>query len=210
MKYALRSCVLLLLVAACRQPVTGSPPPLQQTFTIGGVVSGRVSRAPMTKAWVCLGRLTKDDMGKDTEVILTEFSAITDDKGNFQLKGVPAGTYTVVYRPAPASGTATAPPKAGTKISVIKLAAGIRSFMPMLRGQEIGRQDSFAERPWAAGFTVLKGHTLYATSGEPLMIIWNASVRSGRQGPVLELRRNRIWSQDVVKNTQIKFEAWSF
>jgi len=43
-----------------------------------------------------------------------------------------------------------------------------------------------------------------------LMKIWNGSVRSGRQGPFIEMRRNLIWTQDVQKDVQVKFEAWSF
>ncbi len=36
--------------------------------------------------------------GKATELLLTQFSAVTDEKGDFQIKGVPAETYTLVYR----------------------------------------------------------------------------------------------------------------
>ena len=209
MKHALKSFVLLVLVVLCRQPGLGLPAPLLQSFTVSGSISGRVSRGPLPKAWVGLGKLTKDEDGKDDQLLLTEFSAVADEKGNFQIKGVPAGIYTLVYRPAPPGGK-SAPAKGGGKISVIKLSAGIRSFMPMVRNQEVGTRDPFPQRPWSPEFTLMKGHTLFCIPMGSLMKIWNASVRSGRQGPYLEMRKSQIWTQNIGKDTQFKIETWSF
>lgn len=173
---------------------------------VSGTLVGR-SGKPLAKAWVCLGRLSKDDEGKDADLTLTEFTAVTDDSGRFQIKGVAPGAYTLVYRPAPATGA-----KGGGKISVRKLAAVIKSFMPAFRDREIGATSPFEDRPWPSvtAFTLMKGHTLYCLAISPHMKIWNATVRSGPKGPYLEMRKNIIWRQDFQKDAQIKFDAWSF
>lgn len=212
MKYAPKSLLLLVPLVLWWQAAPGLPSPPEPTVTVSGALTGRASRGPLAKAWVCLGRLTKDEEGKDADLLLTQLTAVTDEKGNFQIKGVPAGSYTLVYRPAPAAGAKSPPAKGAGKISVRKLAAGIRSFMPMIRDREVGVSTPFDERPWPSPewFTLLKGHTLYCIPLGSLMKIWNASIRSGRQGPYLEMRKNQIWRQDFQKDTQIKFEAWSF
>ena len=203
MKYVPKFLVFLILVVFSGQLALTSPP--GQKIIVSGALSGRISHAPLAKAWVGLGRLAKDANGQDAVLSLTEFNAVTDEKGNFQIKEVPTGTYTLVYRPAPASAA-----KAGLKIPVSKLSAAIHSFMPMIRDREVGVSDPFPERPWTAGFSLMNGHTLYCQPLGTQMTIWNASVRSGRQGPFLEMRRNKIWSQDFQRETQLKFEAWSF
>jgi len=215
MRRTLTPLVLLLLVALLGQPapVAGSPPlpgaalraPAEAKATVSGFLTGRVSKRPLAKAWVLLGRLTRDTDGRPTDLILTQFGATTDDKGYFQIKDVPLGSYTLVYRPAPGP-----PLKGGGKIAVRSLSMGIRSFMPMIRDKEVGTATPFDERQWTPEFTLLKGHTLYAVPLGGLMKIWNGSVRSGRQGPFIEMRRNLIWTQDVQKDVQVKFEAWSF
>jgi hypothetical protein len=196
---------LLALVVLNREPVQTLPVPPEQKLTITGTLSGRASKKPLAKASICLARLTQDDEGRDAKLTLTEFSAATDDQGNFQLKGAPAGTYTLVYRPAPSALL-----KAGTNIPVLRLSNAIRSFLPLLRNREVGLTEPFAERPWTPEFTLMKGHTLFCVPLGSQMTIWNASVRSRRQGPFLEMRRNRIWRQDFQKDMQLKFEAWSF
>ncbi len=172
---------------------------------ITGQFIGRVSGQPLAKAWVSLGRLTQGAEGKDEKIQLSEFSAVTDDSGRLMLANVPPGEYTFVYRPEPGG-----PTKGLREINVTKLSSLIRSFMPMMRDVEVGKDGSFAQRPWAE-FTLLKGHTLYCiTFGGAYMKIWNATVRSGRLGPYLEMRKGQIWRQNVRGDTSWKLEAWSY
>lgn len=205
MKNALKPFVLLLLAGFCSPacPVLAAAAPPEAKVNISGTLNGHNSRAPLAKAWVGLAKVTRDQEGRDTAVTLTEFSAMTDEKGYFQFKGVPAGIYTVIYKPGPAT-----PSRAGTTIPVRKLSMVIKSFMPMMRDKEVGREVPLEERQWSPEFTLLKGHTLYCLPMSPHMKIWNASVRNGRQGPYLEVRKNQIWAQEIVKDTQLKVEAW--
>ena len=173
--------------------------------TLTGQLVGRVSAKPLAGAWVCLGRVTQDQEGKDAKIELTEFSAVSDGSGRFTLPNVPAGEYTFVYRPAPGG-----PLKGVREINVRDLSRLMRSFMPMLRDTEVGAREPFPDRPWSA-FTLLKGHTLFCIAlGGAYMKIWNATVRSGRQGPYLEMRRNQIWKQKMQSNTQLNLQAWSY
>ncbi len=206
MKTAFRILLLLLLSALLPPADVGLASPPQAGVTVNGTLVGR-SGKPLGKAWVCLGQLSKDAEGKDAGLALTQLTATADDNGRFQIKGVAPGAYTLVYRPAPATGA-----KGGGKISIRQLSQVIRSFLPAFRDREVGTSSPFEDRPWpsAAEFTLLKGHTLYCAGVSPHMKIWNATVRSGRQGPYLEMRKNVIWRQDFQKDAQIKFEAWSF
>jgi len=206
MKTAFRLFLLLLVIALLQPADLGLASPPQGGVTVNGTLVGR-SGKPLGKAWVCLGKLSKDEEGKDADLTLTQLTATTDDSGRFQIKGVAPGAYTLVYRPAPVTGA-----KGGGKISVRKLAAVIRSFMPAIRDREVGTSSPFDDRPWpsVSAFTLMKGHTLFCSAITPHMRIWNATVRSGPRGPYLEMRKNVIWRQDFQKDAQIKFEAWSF
>lgn len=210
MKHALKLLILVLLVVLCRQTGLALPPMQSGNVTVSGTLTGRATQKPLAKATVTLGRLQQDADGRDVDLLLTEFTAVTDDKGYFQIKGVPAGSYTIVYRPAGGAAVKPAVAKGGGKLSVAKLAAVIRTFMPMMRSKEVGLTSPFENRPWSTEFTLLKGHTLFCDGSGEHMRIWNATVRSGRQGPYLEMRRNKIWKQDIQKDTQLKVEAWSF
>ncbi len=173
--------------------------------TVSGQLVGRLSNKPLAKAWVCLGTITQDKEGMADKILLTEFSAVTDDNGQFTLKDVPAGEYTLVYRPAPGG-----PPKGLKQVPVRDLSRFTRSIMPMLRNVEIGVREPFADRSWG-GLTLLKGHTLYCVSlGGPYMKVWNATARSGAQGPCVEMRKNKLWMQNFQGNTQLKLQAWSY
>ena len=135
----------------------------------------------------------------------TVSGTVTDDDGRFQIEEVPASTYTLVYQPSPATGA-----RGGREISVANLAAGQRSTMPDLREREVGTFKPFKQRPWSRQYTLMKGHTLFNTASGKRWKIWNASVRRGRRGPFLEIRKNKIWRQDFQKDSNVTFEAWSF
>ena len=209
--------VLALGIAGCGQkeeapPASeageSQPPPEPATAgpqTVSGTVKGR-SGKPLAKAWVCLGELEQSVIeGKDVKLKLTQLTGVTDDDGRFQIEDVPAGTYTLAYRPAPATGA-----KGGVEISVANLAAGQRSEMPDLRDREVGTFRPFKQRPWSRQFTLMKGHTLYTTFSGKRWKIWNASVRRGRRGPYLEMRKNEIRRWKFPQDSDITLEAWSF
>jgi hypothetical protein len=42
------------------------------------------------------------------------------------------------------------------------------------------------------------------------MKLWNATVRRGKQGPFLEVRRAVVWLHELADKSEIKFDAWSF
>ena len=180
--------VLALGIAGCTEkeeappapaepPPTASEPATTGPKTVSGTVKGR-SGKPLAKAWVCLGQLEQSAIeGKDVKLALTQFTAVTDDDGRFQIEEVPAGTYTLVYQPSPATGA-----RGGREISVANLAAGQRSTMPDLREREVGTFKPFKQRPWSRDYTLMKGHTLFNTASGKRWKIWNASVRRGRRG----------------------------
>jgi hypothetical protein len=208
--------VLALGIAGCTEreeapPAPAEPPPTANEpattgpKTVSGTVKGR-SGKPLAKAWVCLGQLEQSVIeGKDVKLALTQLTAVTDDDGRFQIEEVPASTYTLVYQPSPATGA-----RGGREISVANLAAGQRSTMPDLREREVGTFKPFKQRPWSRQYTLMKGHTLFNTASGKRWKIWNASVRRGRRGPFLEIRKNKIWRQDFQKDSNVTFEAWSF
>ena len=186
-------------------PPTPPEPATVGPKTVSGTVKGRSGKA-LAKAWVCLGELERSIVeGKDVKLKLTQLTAVTDDDGRFQIENVPAGTYTLAYRPAPATGA-----KGGVEISVANLAAGQRSQMPDLRDREVGTFKPFKQRQWSRQFTLLKGHTLYNTRTGKYWKIWNASVRRGRRGPYLEMRKNEIQRWNFQQDSDITLEAWGF
>ena len=212
--------VLALGIAGCAQKEEAPPaseageaqppptPPAPATAgpqTVSGTVKGR-SGKPLAKAWVCLGELEQSVVeGKDVKLKLTQLTGVTDDDGRFQIENVPAGTYTLAYRPAPATGA-----KGGVEMSVANLAAGQRSEMPELRDREVGTFRAFKQRRWGRQFTLMKGHTLYNTVSGKRWKIWHASVRQGSRGPFLEMRKNKIQRWNFPQDSNITLEAWSF
>ena len=42
------------------------------------------------------------------------------------------------------------------------------------------------------------------------MHVWNATIRYGRQGLYMKIRKGLIWQQRLDDKSQIKLEAWSF
>ncbi len=179
-----------------------------QSQTASGVFMGR-SGKPVAKAKLMLGQVSGDQETPYAKIQLgaKPHTAVTDDSGRFQLTGFKPGRYTIVY--VPAGSTLAAPPP---EINIRGLAGGIKSFLPMMRDVEVGRAGApYPDRPWAREFTLLKGHTLWCIGlGEPLMKIWNATVRRGQQGPYMEMRRGFLWQERFDDKAQIKFEGWSF
>lgn len=173
-----------------------------------GVLLGR-SGKPVVKARLFLGEVAGDE-----EIIYARIkfgakptAAVTDEQGRFQLTGFTPGRYTYVYLPA--GSTVAAPPP---EINIRGLSAAIKSFLPMMRSVEVGASGApYPDRVWSREFTLLKGHTLYCVPiGEPLMKIWNATVRRGAQGPYIEVRRGSVWQERIDDKAQLKLDAWSF
>lgn len=172
--------------------------------TATGVFVGR-SGKPMAGA-----RLILCDVLEDREFLYARLRllssvpvATADAKGRFQLQGFkPGATYTLVYT---LPGSSLALP---AEISIRSLNATDRSIAPLLRNAELGTFEPFPERSWGPAFTLLKGHTFWSEG--PQMKIWNATVRRGKEGPYLEIRRGVIWLQKLDDKTNFKFEAWSF
>jgi len=193
---------LFLLVSVLTLPVE------TMAATAGGVFVGR-SGKPMAKARVVLGAVAGDQQLTYATVKLGAKppSAVTDAEGRFQFADFAPGRYTIVYQPAGSAAPALPP-----EMDIRRLSAVIPSFMPLLKGVEVGSRDPYPDRSWARGeFTLLKGHTLYTTSiGEPTMKIWNATVRKGTAGPYVEIRRGMIWMEQLQDKNQLKFEAWSY
>jgi hypothetical protein len=159
----------------------------------------------MARARLILGRVQNDKDWQYATVRLVPgvADAIADEKGNFQFRGVPPGTYTILYNP---TGAALVIP---AMISIRSLSAEDRSILPMMRNVEVGKSfEPFAERAWGQTFTLLKGHTFWSMGAN--MKIWNATARWQKQGPYLEIRKGVIWLEAIDEKSQIKLEAWSY
>jgi len=198
-----RVAVLLAVMAGL---VAAEQAKAQAKATTNGVLVGR-SGKPLAKATVVLGAVSGDEETTYAKVKLGLATAVTDDSGRFQLSGIAPGRYTIVYYPP-----GPAPAKPPAEMSIKGLAAGIKSFLPMMRDVEVGRMGTpYPDRVWAREFTLLKGHTLWCIGlGEPLMKVWNATARRGAQGPYLEVRRGVVWQEKFDDKGQVKLEAWSF
>ena len=174
-----------------------------QTVTAAGVFTGR-SGKPMAQARLVLGSVASDEQWRYALIKLVNnvTSAVADEKGRFQFKGVTPGTYTIVYQPAGA--TMLLPPQ----ISIRALSAEDRSILPGMRDVEAGKSDPFPPRAWGQTFTLLKGHTFWCMGNN--MKIWNATVRWQREGLCMEMRKGVIWQDKFDGKTESKLEAWSY
>ena len=129
--------------------------------------------------------------------------AVTDDKGQFQFTGFTPGMYAVLYSPTPASKVLPA------EINIKALAAVAKSPFPLLRDTQIGDTGTpNPDRVWGRTFTLLKGHTFFAEGAN--MKIWNATARSGPQGPFMEVRKGVIVQQQFPDQRPIKLVAWGY
>ena len=174
-----------------------SPPKLATTAS--GVFLGK-SGKPMAGARLILCEAL-EDQGK-IRLLPNVPTATADQAGRFTLKGFKPGRYTVIYLP---TGVNAAIPN---EIDLSPLEAVDKNPLPLLNRVELGRDKPNEPKPWSRQFTLMKGHTFWATG--QYMKIWNATVRRGPQGPFLELRRGVIWLQDFEDKGQIKLEAWSY
>lgn len=192
-----RHLVLMLAAAVCVQPAFSQTKP---TAVANGVFVGR-SGKPMAKTRVLLGQVAEDGetLYAWLKMPANLPSAVTDEKGQFQLKGFAPGAYAIVY--VPPGGPSVLP----AQISIKSLTAVTASMLPMMKG-ELPRAD--ADKPWGKQYVLLKGHSFYSEG--PNMKIWNATVRKVPNGPYFEVRKGLIWLFRLEDKSQIKYDAWSF
>ncbi len=196
--------LLVLLATAAFVCAPQAKPQPKAGATASGVFTGR-SGKPMAKMRLILAEVTGDQEVIYAKIKLAENppTAITDDKGQFQFTGLTPGTYAVLYAPVSASKVLPA------EINIKALAAFAKSPLPMLRNTQIGDTGPpNPDRLWGRTFTLLKGHTFYAEGAN--MKIWNATARSGAQGPYMEIRRGVIVEQRFPDTSPIKLVAWSY
>ena len=143
----------------------------------------------------------REDLAK-LRVLANVPTTTTDQQGHFTVRGFEPGRWTIIYLP---TGVQAAIPN---EIDFSALEAVDRSPLPLLVRVELGKDKPYEARPWSSQFTLLKGHTFWSLGAK--MMIWNATVRRGSQGPFLELRRGAIWLANFEDKCQIKFDAWSF
>ena len=172
--------------------------------SVKGTFTGR-SGKPMAGAHLSLGEVIgdKDFSYARVRIVSRVREVITDAKGQFEFKGVPAGTYTIVYQPGGMPGI------------LIPVEFGIRSFnvgtqtiAPGLRNVELGKNDPLPDKKWGQEYTLIKGHTFWSDGST--MKVWNATARKGAQGPFIEIRKGIIWQDRFDGKSEIKFSAWSF
>jgi hypothetical protein len=176
-----------------------SKPAAKPATTASGVFVGK-SGKPMAGARLVLCEVL-EDRGKIKPV--ANVPAVTTDKtGQFTIHGFNPGRYTLIYLPAGSNAAIPA------EIDTTALEAQDKSTMPLMGRIELGTDKPYPARMWGKQFTLLKGHTFWST-GE-YMKIWNATARRGWEGPYLELRRGRVWLQDLADKSQIKLDAWSY
>ena len=198
---SLRVIALVVTVVCTGQPAKSQP---KSGAPASGVFTGR-SGKPMANMRLILAEVTGDQELTYAKIKLpvSPPTAVTDDKGQFQLTGVAPGMYAVLF--APASGSKTLP----AEISIKALAAVARSPMPLLRDVQIGDTGPpNPDRLWGKTFTLLKGHTFYLEGAN--MKIWNATARFGPQGPYMEVRKGVIVQQQFPGQGAIKLVAWSY
>ena len=167
-----------------------------------GVLRGR-SGTPLAEAQLVFGEVIRE-MLKPSKVNLgpAAHRVTTDAEGRFRIEGFQPGEFGVVYLPA--DSVAVIP----LEVNVAVLGAAAKSFAPLLRGVEMGRDGDYEERPWSNEYTLLAGHTLY-NHGE-LLNAWNATARLGSQGPFVELRNGELLMVNLEDNCELELEAWSF
>jgi len=195
-----------ILLAVCGPLLAGGPPKIDPKVETGpgGVFLGR-SGKPMAKARLILAEVLGDDEVTFAKVrLLAKTAPVTaDEKGQFQLKVLAPGNYTIVYQPAGVSSPLPA------EINIKPLVAVAKSILPLMRNVEVGASGApLPDRAWGQGFTLLKGHTFYSEG--PYMKIWNATVRRGANGPYLEIRKGILWQERLDENSRIKLIAWSY
>ena len=199
--------LLLPAVGVCLLTTQQAKSQPKASATAGGVFVGR-SGKPMAKARVMLGEL-KILGGSPISLRLgpKPLAAVADGSGGFQFTGfTPGSRYAIVYQPAGAGAAAPA------EINIKGLASFLVSFLPSLRGVEVGARGApYPDRPWGNEFTLLKGHTLFCLQyGGSFMKIWNATVRCGANGPYLEYRKGEILQVQLDGKTPLKVDAWSY
>ncbi len=198
-RYRLPALTAVILSTLAGQQPQGTVP-----VTVSGAFMGR-SGKPMAKARLILGAVESDADFQYARVKLVAKvpDAIVNEKGQFQFRGVPPGTYTILNSP---TGAALVLPNL---ISIRALSAEDRSILPMMRGVEVGKSyEPLAERAWGQAFTLLKGHTFWSMGAN--MKIWNATARWRQQGPYMEVRKGIIWLERFDDKSQIKLDAWSY
>jgi hypothetical protein len=193
--------VVLLAIAGVlpgQQPKSQSKP----GSTASGVFVGR-SGTPMTGARLILCSVHENrDSFRGVLRLLADVPTATADKtGRFEFRGFAPGRFCIIYLP---SGVQAVMPN---EIAINTLEGIDKSIAPLLRNYELGKSKPYGERPWAE-FTLLKGHTLWSMGDT--MKLWNASVRRGKQGPFLEVRRGVVVLTELADKSEIKFDAWSF
>jgi len=178
------------------------PDPTPGVNVASGVLLGR-SGTPLADAQLVFGRVISE-MLKPSSVDLgpAAFRATTDAEGRFRVEGFRPGEFGVVYLPADA--IAVIP----LEVSVAALGAAAKSFAPLLRDVEMGRDGNYDERPWSNEYTLMAGHTLF-NRGE-LVNVWNATARMGKQGPFVEVRNGELVTVNLEDNCELNIEAWSF
>lgn len=194
---------LILLALAGHLPGQQPKPQAKQNTSASGVFLGR-SGTPMAGARLILCDVVEDrDSFRGKLRLLSNVPAATADKaGKFEFRGFAPGRYTIIYLPA---GVEIPIPN---EITISPIEALDKSIAPLLRDFELGKTTAYAARQWGPQFTLLKGHTLFSMGAQ--MKVWNATVRYGKEGPFLEVRRNIVWLQDFADKTEIKYDAWSY
>ncbi len=189
---SMRLALPFLLAAACAQ-ISYS----QATAT--GTFLDREGK-PIPKARMYLAEVAEDGDVLHALVKITDHVATTDATGRFEFKGFKPGIYTIVY--VLPGGPSILP----AQMSIKSLAAVETSPMPLMRGVEIGGAKA-PDRQWGNLYVLLRGHTFLGQG--PQMKIWNATVRRGKTGPYLEVRKGVIWLDKLNDKSQIKFQAWT-
>lgn len=198
-----RAAVLLALAAypSAAQPAKPQP---KTGMTASGVFAGR-SGKPMAHARIILAEVAgdPDTIYAKVKLPVTLPTAVTDDKGQFQVSNIAPGRYAILYQAGPSSKVLPA------EISIKALSAVANSPVPLLHDVQLGDTGPpNPERVWGRTFTLLKGHTYWAEGAN--MKIWNATARWGAQGPYMEVRKGIIVQELFADKGQVKLVAWGF
>ena len=192
---------------AQQQPAAGAPEavgdPTPGQIVAGGTFMGR-SGKPMAGARLVLGTVSGDEMFPHSNITLAAaaLTAVADEQGRFQFTDFTPGPYTIVYQLKGDSDLIIA------SLNIKTLSATDKSIAPLLKNFELGKDEPYEPRAWGKQFTLMDGHTLFSHGNT--MRIWNATARDGKQGPYVEIRRNKLWLEELDDNSEINLEAWSF